>query len=78
MTATTPGLADYFIAKGKARSRFVAGAGDDGTCTDCHRKGYSYPDTCDQGWEIYRTGDFEPCANWTDRGDGLTPKEAEE
>jgi len=65
---TTGVFAGYFIAKGKAFARFRPGIG--GSCEDCERRFFSYPDTCSEGWSRIREDRLEPCANWTARSDG--------
>lgn len=69
------GVTGFFLAKGRAAARFEPGGERGEDCRTCQRKVYSYPDTCDAGWERLRAALSAPCLNWTDRGDGLSPRD---
>lgn len=60
---------DYFIARGRAKSRFTADdtrkAGRD--CSTCIRRQFGHPDTCHEGWDRLRAGELAPCLNYTEQ-----------
>jgi hypothetical protein len=63
-----------FIGLAQRYNRYVPGdvVTPGRTCDNCVRKQYSYPYTCDDGWDKRRNGtagDGARCLNWTDRGD---------
>lgn len=58
------GLPALFIRQARRVARFEAGGPQAAKCISCVRKRYSFPDTCDEGWERWRSEDTGGCANW--------------
>lgn len=65
-------LKDIFIGRARKYNHFEDGPVVPAhNCMNCVRKHFSFPYTCEDGWENYRTGQAEKgarCRNWTDQG----------
>jgi hypothetical protein len=67
-------LKDTFIGRARKYNHFQDSGQEIAarSCLNCIRKQFSFPYTCDEGWDNYRARQEAKgarCLNWTDRGD---------
>lgn len=74
----TDGLADLFTRQARRFGRYEAGGPEANTCVSCVRKRFSFPGTCNDGWDRWRKraqgGDPGGCVNWIGWDEMAGPK----